>query len=585
MDNKGILHNGSKCSRIILALLTLVPSAASAMDSGYVPPIAFYVQEQFATSGGLPVEPRYWESVGGSWQAVAGTYDSTVAAPTAVSTIFEYFINPFDESEPTPRNSFTLRARVLNQGAAATQLAGIVFNYQDAANYDEVVLSPTGTMLLRRVSGGAATTLRTSSLAAGAQNIWFELELLVDQNLLTIKVNGVTRIDRLARTNTTGRVGLVTHNTTAKFDYIFVGSPFSEQPFTENFSSGLNPWWADGPPWNVSGGTLNNTVTEATSRTAGFGGRFFAAESTLAYTVWARMYNPYGASGNLVGLFFNNDGVGFPGAHGELVLSPTGVARLDLFYDGARRTIATAPYNGGPREWFDVRLDNTGGSLFVWVDGALVFDDIDVSPVQDGSVGLLTHWSPGKFDDVWYDNTHHPVLSAKFSEPLMESWSTSGAWNTSGSTLNSTAVGASDLALYNCSCWSTDSLIRARLLNQYGASGNLVGVVYNYVDAGVSPDQPDYYEVVFSSTGIARINKVLNGVRTLVASGSHNVPRNVWFDVEILRRGTTTTVKVNGTTIFNNVQQGELGAGKVGVVTHWSKGRFDNVVVRDNPLR
>jgi hypothetical protein len=85
--------------------------------------------------------------------------------------------------------------------------------------------------------------------------------------------------------------------------------------------------------------------------------------------------------------------------------------------------------------------------------------------------------------------------------------------------------------------------------------------------------------------GIARINKVLNGVRTLVASSTHNVPPNVWFDVAVLRRGTTTTVKVNGTTIFNNVQQGELGTGKVGVVTHWSKGRFDNVAVRDDPLR
>jgi hypothetical protein len=63
------------------------------------------------------------------------------------------------------------QTRLLNQGAAATQLAGVVFNYQDVANYDEVVFSPIGTMLLRRVSGGAATTLRTTSLTAGAQNI------------------------------------------------------------------------------------------------------------------------------------------------------------------------------------------------------------------------------------------------------------------------------------------------------------------------------------------------------------------------------------------------------------------------------
>jgi hypothetical protein len=435
---------------LLLAILAVVPSVASAVDSGFVPPNAVYVREQFGTST-EPFVPYSWESVGGSWQAAAGTYDNTLAAPTAISTVTEYLSLVGYEPESTPRPDFTCDTRILNQGATATQLAGVVFNYHDVANYDEAVFSPTGTMLLRRVSGGAATTLLTTSYAGGAQNIWFELELVVEQNALTIKANGVTRIDRLAQTgNTNGRVGFVTHNTTAKFDYIFVSSPFGEQPFKEDFSSGLNPWWLS-PTWNVSGGTLNNTATEATSRSGSFGGIFFQPETTLVYTVWARMFNPYGASGNLVGLFFNDVG----GAHGELVFSPTGVARIDLFYDGAKHTIATAPYKGGPGKWFDVRLDNFVGGLFVWVDGVLVFDNIDPSPLYEGSVGLLTHWSLGKFDDLWYDNTRHPVGSAKFSEPLTEDPATSGAWNTIGGTLNSTAVGANDLALPSAWCTTT----------------------------------------------------------------------------------------------------------------------------------
>jgi hypothetical protein len=568
---------------ILLAMLTVVPSVASAVDSGFVPPIAFYVQEPFGTNT-TPFDPRFWESVGGSWQAVAGTYDSTVQAPTAVSTRTQYLNLPGEEPQTTPRPEFTYRTRVLNQGATATQLAGVVFNYQDAANYDEAVFSPTGTMLVRRVSGGAVTTLHTASYAGGAKNIWFDLQLDVDPSALTIIVNGVTQVDHLAQSgNANGRVGLITHNTTAKFDYALVGSPFNEQPFKEDFTSGPDPSW--GSTWNVSGGTLNNTATEATSRTRAFGGLFFAPETTVAYTVWARMFNPYGGSGNLVGLYFNDGGVAFPDSHAELVFSPTGVARIDLFYDGARHTIATAPYKGGFKRWFDVRLDNQANGVVVWVNGAIVFEHVDTGPVYDGSVGLLTHWSPGKFDDLWYDNKRYQTLSERFSEPLTGSWATNGAWNTNGGTLNSSAVGANDLAIQQCPCWGTDAVIRARLLNQYGATGNLVGLVYSYQDAGVSPDKPDYYEVVFSMAGIARINKVLNGVRTLVATSTHTVPPNVWFNVEVLRRGTTTTVKVNGATIFDKVQQGELGAGKVGVVTHWSKGRFDNVVVRDDPLR
>lgn len=41
-----------------------------------------------------------------------------------------------------------------------------------------------------------------------------------------------------------GRVGFVTHNTPANFDDMLVGSPFGEQLFKDDFSSGLNPRWS-----------------------------------------------------------------------------------------------------------------------------------------------------------------------------------------------------------------------------------------------------------------------------------------------------------------------------------------------------
>ncbi|HEV8331702.1 MAG TPA: family 16 glycoside hydrolase [Steroidobacteraceae bacterium] len=574
---------------VLLALLVLQSGIAIALDSGFIPPIGFYVNEPFGRVD-RPFDPSPWEALGGNWQATSGTYDSTVASATAVTTLFEYFTNPIAAPpDPTPRPDFTYRARVLNRGSAATQLAGVILNYRDISNYDEAVFSPTGTMLLRRVSSGATTTLLTTSFAGGSQNVWFDLDLVVDHGALTIKVNGITRINALMQTGTTGgRVGFVTHNTTAKFDDMLVGSPFGEQPFKDNFSSGLNPrWTTSSAAWNVAGGTLNNTATELTSRADPGAGLFFQQETTAHYTLWTRMFNPYGGSGNLVGFFFNDGGVANPDAHGEVVFSPKGQARIDLFYDGAAHTIATAPYRGAPKTWFDVRLDNGpgAGELNVWVDGDLVFGNIDPSPVPDGSVGLLTHWAPGKFDDVRWDNNLHPTLVESFARPIgAPLWITNGTWDTGGSTLNSTAVGKDDLAIYQCRCWNTNAVIRARLLNQFGASGNLVGLVYNYVDAGPS-DPADYNEVVFSTTGLAHLNTVINGVRTQVASSTHSVPRNTWFDVEVLRKGTTTTVKVNGTTIFDHVPQSKLGTGKIGVVTHWSKGQFDNVIVRDDPAR
>jgi hypothetical protein len=569
---------------ITVTMLAIASNFAAAVDSGYLPPTAVYVREQFGTIDAAPFDPSPWEAQGGSWKAQRGYYDSTLAAPTAMSTITEYIIDPIAAPEPGVEANFTCWARMLNRGAAATQLIGIVYNYRDVANYSEAVFSPTGTLLVRRVTNGTTATVATTRYAGGAQNVWFDVEIVRDPGTTTIKVNGVTVVSRLAQTQFIGgRVGFITHNTPAKFDYISIGRPFLEQPFKENFTNGLSDrWTTSSPAWTVAGGTLNNGATEVTSRASPGVGLFLEAETTQQYSFWARMLNPYGGSGNLVGMYFHEDGVALPHSHGELLFSPTGVARIDLFYDGSRHTIATAPYDARRSTWFDVRLDAGIGSVSVAVDGVTIFDRVTTDPVLDGSAGLITHWAPGRFDDVWWDNDPPPSLAARFDEPLSTTWLTTGAWNTTGGTLNSTAVGPTDIVASSCACWATDYTYRARLLNQYGASGNLVGLIYNYQQADLAPDLPDYFEVVFSTTGLAFLNKVINGVRTRVASGTHNVPRNAWFDVEVTRVGTTTTVKVNGVTIFNRVPQGELGHGRAGVVTHWTKGRFDDLSVADN---
>ena len=62
----------------------------------------------------------------------------------------------------------------------------------------------------------------------------------------------------------------------------------------------------------------------------------------------------------------------------------------------------------------------------------------------------------------------------------------SGTWDTSGGTLNSTGVGSSDIVDFRCNgtnlagdAEGVNSVYSAKLLNQYGNSGNLVGLLYN----------------------------------------------------------------------------------------------------------
>jgi hypothetical protein len=576
-------------------LVLAVANVATALDSGFLPPLAVYYRTDFpaATTASLP---NAWQIEAGSWMAANGTFDSTAAAPTAISTIFEYFPDPNGPPSSEITHPVIYRARMMNQSSDAASLVGMVYAVVNTANYAEVVFSPNGTATVRRVINGTITNVLSTTYSGGGRGVWFDAEVEYGDGFTKISVNGIALL-QLAQSLPLGRVGLATHRATARFDKVSLAFRFKEQPFKETFATGLTQEWITSGQWSVSGGTFNTTSVVATSRASpASSGINLRAEDTHQYTLRARMLNPYGGPGNLVGIQFHAGGLtsgGTPGT-GEVVFSPTGVAKVNLFYDGANHTVATAPYNGRRNVWFDVRVDVEPGRVAVAVDGVELFE-VSTFPLLEGNAGLVTHWAPGRFDDVWYElnSIFHP-LSQAFDGPLPTGWAISGAWDTNGGTLNGTSASQTDIVATACGCWDTDIAYRARLLNQYGASGNLVGLVYNYQrSTGPSfTENPygglhagDYYEVVFAPTGQAFMNKVLNGRNYRVASGTHSVPRNTWFDVELLRQGTTTTVKVNGVTVFDRVPQGQQSKGDVGVVAHWAKARFDNLTIADRPER
>src|SRR5260221_4760676 len=148
-----------------------------------------------------------------------------------------------------------------------------------------------------------------------------------------------------------------------------------------------------------------------------------------------------------------------------------------------------------------------------------------------------------------------------------------GAWAVDGGTYHSTAVGPADITVYGGGSWSTDFIYHAKINNEFDNTGNLAGAAYNYQDAN------NYYAVIFAALGgTAYLIKVINGTMTIVAAAPYSGGgQNVWFDVDVIRIGTGTTVKVNGTPVLDNVTQNELGAGKIGLITYWAHARFDNV--------
>jgi hypothetical protein len=570
---------------IIGAILVAAPVASFA---NFEPPGGEVLRQDFRRADLLAAQ---WQPITGVWSAIGGTYDSTTAESSSLTTIFAY-PNPAGGADlpAIPFDRYRLRARMRNPGAGAGSLVGVVYQYQNAANYYEAVFSPAGTASLRRVANGVTAAVASAPYVGGAPGVWFDVEVVWDDGSTSVRVNGIAVLNSIAQPEyTTAAVGLITHNTPAKFDNVSITVPIGLQPFREDFSDGVAQGFMPGiGQWNVAAGTYNSATVRQTSIT------FTEIDHPPAdvapkavFTLRARMFNPYGASGNLMGIVFNFRDLGDRLEYSEVVFSPTGIAKVNLVSGATIQTIATAPYDGRSKTWFDVKFamhfdQGLPDNLDVLVDGQTLFRNVAANPLirPEGRVGLITHWAPGKFDDVWFDYGFMRDATEEFDLGLQPGWlAHNGAWNTNAGTLDDTSAGANDLVT---SPWrrATDYRYRARVLNPWGASGNRVGLVYNYQDAD-DLGTGDRYEVVFAPTGQAYLDKIIQSVRYRVATGAHNVGRNVWFEVELIRNGINTTVKVNGATVFDNVPQAQLQEGHLGIVTHWTPGRFDDLSVTE----
>lgn len=575
---------------IALVLAVLVGSSAWAADPVY-PPVYTDLEYSFNDAS---TAPGGWEVVGGAWQQSGGTYNSTNPLPTSLTFTFADSLLEHPCCPPSPVLSdgdYLYHARMRNRSAVGTTNVGLVYNYQGGNTYYEVVFTPTRGAQLRYVQSGTPIVVASATYAEGGQNLWFDVEINRHALRTTVRVNGNKIFDNVLQTELAGgRFGLVTHATTGNFENVTVKRFWGDQPFKENFQSGPPlPWSPQSGNWNVTSGFYKNTAVQQTAITLGPISTDLLL--TNVFGLRARVLNPYGAAGNLVGLVWNYRFNGTAIEYNEVVFSPTGVARVNRVIGNNTTTITTASIPILKNQWFNAELNVNGAwEVSVSLNGRPLFVGLkgQAMPTQypAGGVGFVTHWSPGQFDDANFQIAGFPPpYDQPFNSTPAGVTLKSGTWQTAGGTFNSSAVGQTDLAVFPAGSatapagdggrdtytYPVNFVYRARVLNQFGASGNLVGLVTNYTDAG------EYYETVFSGTGQVTMNKIVQGTKVRQASAVYNVPPNTWFDVEIRRVGTSTSLRVNGQLLISGVAQGQIVGGNIGVVTHWSKGKFDNL--------
>jgi hypothetical protein len=178
-----------------------------------------------------------------------GTFNST-STSTAIATIDRYtaqFADDFDDTEIKAKQ-FCYRARMLNERSGSTTRVGIVYLYQDASNFYEASFSPTGSVFVREVTNGVGTTVATGTYSGGGQGKWFDASVVWSAGETVILVDGLPVVRGIKQTTRThGRVGLISRQTTVKFDRLLALTPYGEPEFRESFS-------ADAPAWDVRQG-------------------------------------------------------------------------------------------------------------------------------------------------------------------------------------------------------------------------------------------------------------------------------------------------------------------------------------------
>jgi uncharacterized membrane protein len=574
--NKAILRTGITCARVFTLLAVLISGAADAARSD-----TFY-----QTSFSPPDPIAAWAILSGNWRIANGEFVNSSVGALSIATVPEYDVQLGDVRGALDRD-FSLDVYTLIVSSAANARVGVVFDFAGPSNYHEVTVSATGSAQLRSRIGGISSTVATATAAAPGAKRWIHIELVRSNGRSTVRIDGVPVFANVLQDGLpAGDVGVITRNTGARFDDLDARSFGRQDPYIEDFDDGAaNRWEPLSGTWSATSSGYRNSAVVATSITKAplhemweLGAQPFLP----SYTFKVRMLNPYGASGNLVGVAWVSSAADYT----EAVFSPTGEARLNRVSNGVRTTLASASYlGGGQNRWFEVEVGHNGAEPefdpvgYIKVNGVPIFD---LAPnLFEGAPALITHWSPARFDDVRAAQSFFTPALENFESDDPLRFISPRTWTLSdGAMNNSTIVPASRATVQDHRNWHdlADIEFRARMINRFGSSGNLVG--FTYGERG-----PVYYEAVFSPTGVAQLRKVVKDVPIPIAAAQYEGGEpGQWFDAQLIQIDDHTTVKVNGVTVFDSVPQPDARGGKLGFVAHWTNASVDDVSFTQIPV-
>ncbi|MEV4659344.1 pectate lyase [Micromonospora sp. NPDC049301] len=167
------------------------------------------------------------------------------------------------------------------------------------------------------------------------------------------------------------------------------------------------------------------------------------------------------------------------------------------------------------------------------------------------------------------------VFTDDFNDGNTSGWSKSGGtWTVDGSGVLNQSNAGSELArqFAGQTSWTNYS-VQARVRPvSFGSSSALVGL------AARSSSSTKMYRLALLGNGRAELQAVNGSAITAIGSASLGIDTGSWYTVRIEASGSTIRGFVNGTQIASG-SNSLVGAGRIGLVTAYASGGFDDVIV------
>ena len=188
------------------------------------------------------------------------------------------------------------------------------------------------------------------------------------------------------------------------------------------------------------------------------------------------------------------------------------------------------------------------------------------------------------------DNTNQTVTSAPvtinvkdadgtityvedFDDGEAQEWiPVTGSWEIISNQYRNSTSGGIETSVYHGSTFA-DYTFSAKAKSDWD---NNFGLLFNYID-----ENNFYLLELDASPKTAYLKMITNGNENIIATAEYTGGgAGVYIPIEVINDGSHTTVKINDTTVFNQVLTPDISFGKIGFYSWWNPVWFDDVQVK-----